>query len=121
MKNNEETRSLVDEYPKLNYKIKVISLFSEDSRDEVLYYLDSNSLPIKDCPLVTKGIIKFIDSILPEDILIFEYPLWFDSRYGTGVRMFSVQITNTRTGKTISIRANKLGYIYKCIEEFVEE
>lgn len=109
--NNKDINSLMDEYPTIEYKIKVISKFPND----VIKDITSTG----NYSFITQSIEKFINSILPGDTLIFEYPCWYNnSGYGSGLHIFSIVVSNIRTGKTISIRAPKLQYIYRCLEEY---
>lgn len=106
MKNNIEINGLIDEYPKIEYKIRVVSMFP-----------NKNHIPGFDLH-VTKTIIEFLEKIIPGDELLFEYPVWYDGKYGSGMYVFSIPVTNLRTGKTILVRSPKLQYIYRSIEEY---
>lgn len=109
---NEETNLIKEEYPRITSTIEVISMFPWD-------YIENNCITINNYAVLFKYQEDFIRDILPGDKLLFEYPAWFDdSRYGTGLKVFSVDITNLRTMKTIKVKAPKVQYIYKSIERY---
>lgn len=105
MRNDKITRDFIENYPRICYKIKIISMF-DDYKKNLDYF--------------TSKIRNFMNSIIPGDTLLFEYPAWFDKRSSGGINAFSVYVTNLRTNNTVSVRSSHLMYIYSSIEEYIE-
>ena len=119
MKHTLETTRYIEEYPLIEYKIKVISMFSKDIRDRLTHYVYSNGE--LGSSYITSSIEDFIDSTRDGDILLFEYPCWYETRGsdGSGLRNnFRVYVTNLRTNKSIEVMAGKIRFVWRCIEEF---
>lgn len=104
MKNDKNTRNFIENYPRICYKIKIISMFDD----------------YKSLGYSTLKTVNFINSIIPGDTLLFEYPAWFTKRSTGGISVFSVYVTNLRTNNTVSIKSSSLIYIYSSIEEYIE-
>lgn len=104
MKNDKNTRNFIENYPRICYKIKIISMFDDYKK---LGYFTSKTR-------------NFMDSIIPGDTLLFEYPAWFTKRSTGGINVFSVYVTNLRTNNTVSIKSSLLMYIYSSVEEYIE-
>lgn len=104
MKNDKNTRNFIENYPRICYKIKIISMF--DDYKELGYF--------------TIKTRNFMNSIIPGDTLLFEYPAWFINRSTGGISVFSVYVTNLRTNNTVSIKSSFLMYVYSSIEEYIE-
>lgn len=107
---------LVEDYPKIIYKIKVTSMFSEDYIDGITGYNNGYGY-------ISKTLFDFINSITPETILVFEYPMWFETSDYSGrlITSFRITVTNLNTKKTILVPPRDLQFIYRCCKEFYEE
>ena len=101
----------VEEHPKVEYRIKVISKVERknygmnDSSCCNYYRYDYYNL--------TKRVIKFVDDIKPEDIVLIEYPPFFEGYWG-----FKICVTNLRTEKSILMMAKKLKAFFMCLGEY---
>ena len=83
-----------------------------------LQLLEANSF------YISRTLFDFINSITPETILVFEYPMWFETSGYSGRRLitsFRIAVTNLNTKKTILVSPGDLQFIYRCCKEFYEE
>lgn len=91
-----ETSGLIDDYPKTSIMVEVI----ERRNDDDLIIWES-----------TQKSITWMYNLLDGDTVLIEYPIIFVHRQ-SGYGKDYVHLTNTRTGKTISLKTGKLGYVF---------
>lgn len=103
----------VEEHPKIEYKIKVISTVVKEALNILSggrYSPDCYRYGFYD---LTKKITKFVEDIEPGDIILIEYPPYFEGNWG-----FKICVTNLRTEKSVLVMAKKLKVFFMCLGEY---
>lgn len=103
----------VEEHPKIEYKIRVMSTVIEEVPNILSggkYSPVSYRYRFYD---LTKTIGKFVEDIEPGDIILIEYPPYFEGNWG-----FKICVTNLRTEKSVLVMAKKLKVFFMCLGEY---